>query len=246
MRRIERSQSSGSAKIPSATGSSGSPSYKIERIERPPQSARLRVTADHGKHDAEAGHGNAPERRAPGQRGDHRYAEDGAAEKLGRAHIEHDWPEHRYGQREQRRPEDAADDRRHVGGAQRAARLPFLRHGVPVEHSRLRSRRPRHTEKHRRDRIARRRDGAQSQQERKGGVGIHIVGEGEQQGHASDSPDARQNPDSETDRDSAEQISQPGGLGDGGKRLHSRLEHADISPHSGSSPCSGVFLLKEV
>ena len=50
---------------------------EIEAVEGPAQRAGLRIGADHRDHDAEAAGGNAAQRRAAGQHGDHRYAQDG-------------------------------------------------------------------------------------------------------------------------------------------------------------------------
>ena len=95
---------------------------QIEAVHGPAQRAGLRIGADHRDHDAEAAGGDAAQRRVARQHGDHRYAEDGERQQFRRAEIEHHRAQDRDRHRQQRCAEDAAHHRRHVGGAERAAR----------------------------------------------------------------------------------------------------------------------------
>ena len=109
-----------------------------------------------------------------------------------RADVEHERPQDRQREPQQHRAEQAAQQRGHVGGAERPPGLAALGHGQAVEHGRRRAGAARHAEQDRRDRVAGRRGGAKPEQEGEGRVGVHAEGEGEQQRCAGDAADAGQ------------------------------------------------------
>ncbi len=112
------------------------------------------------------------------------------AKQLRGADEQHHRPQDRDADGEQHGAEDAAHQRGHVGRAQRAAGLAPFRHRIAVEHGRSRGGAAWHAEQHRRDRIAGGRGGAEPEQQREGGVGIHVEGERQEHRRAGQPADA--------------------------------------------------------
>ena len=179
---------------------------QIQRVHGPAQRARLRIGADHRQHHAEAGGGQPAQRRIAGQHRDHGNAEHGDAEKLGRADVENDRAQDRQRDRHQRRAEQSADQRRHIGGAERAAGLAAPGHRIAVERRRRGSRMARRAEQDRGNRIGRRGRRAEPEQQRERGRRIEIVGERQQQRRAGDAADARQDAERQPHAHAGEQI----------------------------------------
>ena len=108
--------------------------------------------------------------------------------------------------RHQRRAEQAADQRRHVGGAERAAGLAAPRHRIAVERGRRRCRMAGRAEQDGGDRVGGGGGGAEAEQQRKRRRRIEIVGEGQQQRRAGDAADARQDAERQAHAHAGEQI----------------------------------------
>ena len=104
--------------------------------------------------------------------------------------------------------EQAADQGRHIGGAERAAGFAAPRHRIAVERRGGGRGMSRRAEQDRGDRIGGRGGGAQPEQQRKRGRRIEIVGEGQQQRRAGDAADARQDAERQAHADAGEQIEQ--------------------------------------
>ena len=225
MRPMARSHSSGSAKMPSVSGTSGKPSHRYKRVHGPAQRARLRVGADHRQHHAEAGGGEPAQRRIAGQHRHHGNAEHGDAEQFGRADIENDRAQDRQRDRHQRRAEQAADQRRHVGGAERAAGLAAPRHRIAVERRRRRRGVAGRAEQDRGDRIGRRGGGAEPEQQRERRRRIEIIGERQQQRRAGDAADARQNAERQAHAHAAEQIQHARRVEDDEQGMRCGMQH---------------------
>ena len=198
---------------------------QIEAIESPAQGAGLRIGTDHRQHDAGAARGQPAQRRVARQDRDHRDAEHRESQKLRRAQIQHDRAQDRNGEGQQYRAEDTAEHRRHVGRAQRAAGFAALGHRKAVEHGRRRGGAAGHAEQHGWNRIACRRGGAKAKQHRKGAVGIHRIGEGQQHRRSGKPADARYDAEHHAHDAAEAEESQPVRLHQQSKGLPRRIRH---------------------
>ena len=206
----------------------GQPLPEIEAVERPAQGAGLRIGADHGQHDAEARGRQAAQRRAARQHRDHGDAEGREGEKLRRAEIKHDRPQQRQRDGHQEGAEDAAQHRRHVGGAERPPGLAALRHGQAVENRRGRAGAARDAEHDGRDRIARGGRRAEAEQQREGRIRIHIEGERQQQRRAGKAADAGQDAEHQPHDDAGAEQHQPVWIHDRHQGLPGGVQHARV------------------
>jgi hypothetical protein len=202
------------------------PVPEVEGIHRPAQRAGLRVGPDHRQHDAEARRRQAAQRRVAGQDRNHGDAEDGERQKLRRADIKDDRPQQRDRKTEQRGAEQAAHQRRHIGGAERPPGFAALGHRQPVEHGCGRSCPARHAEHDGRYGVPGGRDRGKAEQESEGGIGIHAEGERHQKRDARDAADAGQDAENEAQHDTDAEEHQPVRFQDEQQRLAGRVEHA--------------------
>ncbi len=143
------------------------------------------------------------------------------------------------------RADDAAGKRRGKTGAEGAPGFALLRHGVAVDHGRRRADMARHAEQHRGDEVRRGDDRGHAEEEREGGIFVHVVGERDQHGQTDDAAEAGEHADGETDQDTEEQEHEPRRLKQELQRVeragqHIRL-HAAITPLTprGTAPETG-------
>ena len=206
MRPMARSHSSGSAKMPSVSGTSGRPShrYRVSRVQRSvPDCGSVPIMRSimpkHAKVSPRSG-------ALPDSTATIEMPNTAMREQFGRADIENDRPHDRQRDRHQRRAEQAADQRRHVGGAERAAGFAAPRHRIAVERRCRRCGVARRAEQDCRDRIGGRGGRAQPEQQRERGRRIEVVGEGQQQRRAGDAADPRQDAERQPHAHAGEQI----------------------------------------
>ena len=181
---------------------------QIEAVESPAQRSRLRVGSDHRNQDAETARGHSAQRRVAGQDRNHRDAEDREGQQFRRSQEQHHRAQDRDRDRHQECAEHAAHQRRHIGGAQRASGLALLGHREAVEHGRRRCGAARHAKQDRWDRIAGRRGGAETEQEREGRVRVHVEGERQQHRRSGETADARNDAEHQAHHAAGAQIHQ--------------------------------------
>ena len=178
---------------------------EIEAVHGPAQGARLRVRADHGQHHAKATCGEAAQRGVARKHRDHRDAEHRQRQQFWRADEQDQRTHERQGDGHEDGAEEAADERRHIGGAERSGALAAFGHRITIQRRGCGSRMARGAEHDGGDRVAMGRRGGQAQQQRHRGGRIHAVGEGEQKRRSSDAADAGQNPQSQAGEHAAPQ-----------------------------------------
>ncbi len=199
---------------------------EIKRTAGPAQRPGLRIAADHRQHEAEACGREAFQRRLARQHADHREAEDAERQQLGRGEIEHDRPQHRDRHGQERRAEHAADERGGIARAERARRHALLRERMAVEHGRRSADRAGHAEQYCRDEVRHRRDRGHAEEQREGGVGVEVVGEGDEDRERDDAAQSRDDAKRQAEHDAARHDEEPHRLEHDMKRLQRRGEHA--------------------